>query len=476
MGDDLPQGRRAAPLALLLPAIWAAALAAAPARPAEPGAGSARSKEQLARRLADERAAVAQLAQKEGTILGRLSELERQIEIEGRAWRSALARLRIAQSRLDTAAVRVRTAEDRVEKATVAVGPRLLARYRLGREAYIRFLLGSRSISDVLRRKRLYSALLEADAASLGELRFLAVGARAGRDELGAARDDLARSVEAEQERRAALEVRTSTQRKLLVSVQQEKALHLQALRELEEAARALTSHLHELQRADHGHPPAARLPAPTSTPPATPATSAETSGSPAAAASTSTAAEEAPRAAAARPAEPEIRNAKGKLLFPVEAGTVEVRFGRARDPRFGTVTLQRGLDIRAAEGSRVRAVHGGRVAHSGWFKGYGNLVILDHGQGLFSLYAHLGELGRAQGDEVSRGEALGTVGDTGSLKGPYLYFELRDGQTPLDPARWLAQQQRPQAVSTARSQAASTARSQAASTARSQAPSTARK
>src|SRR5262249_32750822 len=126
-------------------------------------------------------------------------------------------------------------------------------------------------------------------------------------------------------------------------------------------------------------------------------------------------------------------------LLFPVEGGRVEVRFGRRRDPRFGTITLQRGIDVRAPEGTLVHAVHDGRVAFSGWLKGYGNLVVLDHGDSFFSLMAHLATLSRGEGDEVRTGEGVGTVGDTGSLKGAYLYFELRQGQKPLDPQRWLA-------------------------------------
>jgi septal ring factor EnvC (AmiA/AmiB activator) len=148
--------------------------------------------------------------------------------------------------------------------------------------------------------------------------------------------------------------------------------------------------------------------------------------------------------AVGARPVEPAIKSVRGKLLFPVEVGRIEARFGRTIDKRFGTVTLQRGVDIRSPEGTPVHAVHGGAVVHSGWFRGYGNLVILDHGAGWFSLYAHLSTLDRAVGDVVSRGEPLGSVGETGSLKGSYLYFELRDGQKPLDPERWLGRTRKP--------------------------------
>jgi septal ring factor EnvC (AmiA/AmiB activator) len=81
-----------------------------------------------------------------------------------------------------------------------------------------------------------------------------------------------------------------------------------------------------------------------------------------------------------------------------------------------------------------------GRVVHAGWFKGYGNLIIVDHGGGYHTLVAHLATMRTAMGEDVEAGEVLGTVGDSGSLKGPYLYFELREKGKPVDPRPWLAE------------------------------------
>jgi septal ring factor EnvC (AmiA/AmiB activator) len=114
------------------------------------------------------------------------------------------------------------------------------------------------------------------------------------------------------------------------------------------------------------------------------------------------------------------------------------VGFGRVTDPRFKTVTLQNGVDIAAPAGAPVRAVAAGRVVHAGWFKGYGNLIIVDHGEGFHSLVAHLASMQTAMGEEVAAGAVLGTVGDSGSLKGPYLYFEVRERGRPVDPRVWL--------------------------------------
>jgi murein hydrolase activator len=356
---------------------------------------SAAARRERAAQVAKEREIAEQLAGREATVLGKLAEAERQVDVEARAHRAAQARLRAAELRLSGAEARSRKTEAELDAATTAAAPRLLTRYRLGREGYLRFLLGAQSIPDLLRRRRLFDALLEADLDPLLRLRARASAAKAARDELARVRDEEASAAAEEAEKRAALEAHAAQQRRLLASVQDDKAVHEQAARELEEAARALAGEVRELQQT-----PAPARPAPD---------------------------------------EPPMPRMRRKLLFPVESGRIEARFGRSVDERYGTVTLQRGIDVRCDEGTEVRAIHAGRIVHAGWFHGYGNLIIVDHGDGYFSLMAHLATLARAKGDEVRRGDVVGTVGDSGSLKGAYLYFELRQGQTPLDPELWLS-------------------------------------
>jgi septal ring factor EnvC (AmiA/AmiB activator) len=371
-------------------------------------ASAPRTLPDVQQRLSEERSAAQKLAGRESTLLGRLADLERQIEMESRGLRAAQARLSDSTARLASSEARAKQAEEEVARAAGVLEPRLFARYRLGREGYLRFLLGSKSIADVLRRKHLFNALLEADLDALAVLRSNVDGAKAARDELAAARTDLQQSVKAESERKVALQERVEQQRQLLASVQREKALHEQAVRELEDAENALQSKLADIE-AQKPPPPALIAPE----------IRLHTS----------------------------IRKARGKLGFPLAKGRIEVHFGRTTDPRFGTITLQRGLDLRAPQGTPVRAVWDGKVVHAGWFKGYGNLIIVDHGDGVFSLMAHLDQLQRAVGDAVRRGDEVGTVGDTGSLKGAYLYFELRDRQKPLDPERWLSRNRKAPAL-----------------------------
>jgi len=95
-------------------------------------------------------------------------------------------------------------------------------------------------------------------------------------------------------------------------------------------------------------------------------------------------------------------------------------------------------IDIEAPEGTEFKAVYPGTVLYTGWFKGYGNMIILDHGHGYYTLYAHASAIQVREGETVRQGQVIGQVGETGSLAGPRLYFEVRSQGQPEDPQRWL--------------------------------------
>jgi septal ring factor EnvC (AmiA/AmiB activator) len=128
-----------------------------------------------------------------------------------------------------------------------------------------------------------------------------------------------------------------------------------------------------------------------------------------------------------------------GRVPDPIEGGIVRLGFGRVVDPEFGTETVRNGIEFEAPLGTPVRAVGDGRVLFAGWFRGYGQIVILDHGDRSVTVSGNLDELAVQAGDAVRRGENIGTVGQTGSLRGPGLYFEIRHAGTPVDPRPWLA-------------------------------------
>ena len=126
---------------------------------------------------------------------------------------------------------------------------------------------------------------------------------------------------------------------------------------------------------------------------------------------------------------------AKGKLPWPT-AGKLAHRFGQDRS---GGLLKWQGIFIDAPEGTPVTAVHPGRVAYSDWFRGFGLLTIIDHGNGFMSLYAHSDVLYKQIGDTVTAGETIATTGRSGGQTESGLYFEIRSNGTAIDPLVWLS-------------------------------------
>jgi septal ring factor EnvC (AmiA/AmiB activator) len=202
----------------------------------------------------------------------------------------------------------------------------------------------------------------------------------------------------------------------LLASVREEKAGHLATIKELEQSAKELQALIARLQTEEERQRRSGR---------------------------TASRREPSRETPAGRDDTPDIQDdgrfsrLKGKLPWPA-VGSLLSTFGRQEHPRFHTVTFNRGIGIAAPEGRDFVAVADGEVIYADWFKGYGRLIILDHGGGYFTLYAHAAEIWSRSGDNVTRGQVIGKVGDTGSLEGPQLYFELRHKGKPQDPLAWL--------------------------------------
>lgn len=126
----------------------------------------------------------------------------------------------------------------------------------------------------------------------------------------------------------------------------------------------------------------------------------------------------------------------KGRLPWPVN-GKVVIPYGSHNDPRFNTPVFRNGIYIETRDDS-VKAVSRGKVVFADWFKGYGNLLIINHGEGYHTLYANLAETFLKVGDIIKINETVGRVGESGVFNAPSLYFELRYKGKPLDPAQWL--------------------------------------
>lgn len=131
------------------------------------------------------------------------------------------------------------------------------------------------------------------------------------------------------------------------------------------------------------------------------------------------------------------IRPWKGVLDWPARGALTET-FGRHRHPRFDVWTISNGVALALPAGTPVMAVYGGKAVYAQWLAEYGNLVILDHGDGVFTLYAWLQSVSVASGSYVPVGSRIGSAGTGPGREEPGLYFEVRDQQKASDPVEWL--------------------------------------
>lgn len=132
----------------------------------------------------------------------------------------------------------------------------------------------------------------------------------------------------------------------------------------------------------------------------------------------------------------------KGKLLWPAD-GKIAIPYGSHKDPQFDTPIFRNGIHIQTDSAGDARAVYGGKVIFAEWFKGFGQLVIINHGSGYHTLYGNLSEIFSKVGDIIKENQVIGKIGISGVLNAQGIYFEIRYKGKPLDPAQWLKKKKR---------------------------------
>ncbi|MBW2390506.1 MAG: peptidoglycan DD-metalloendopeptidase family protein [Deltaproteobacteria bacterium] len=333
----------------------------------------------------------------ERKIFDRLEEIDRKIDqLTGQV---AQARGDAERARASLAETVEREAEAAVqlERTRGAMSRRVVALYKTGEVGPLRVLFASNSLPELLGRASILRKLLEHDSSLVKrfrrEYRALEV-ARSEAKERALARDETAQRLET---RSSQLVGERGTKTALLARVRSDRTMERALLVELENAARALEAKLVALGETSR-------------------------------------------RSVSGLDAS-HFESQKGTLLSPIQGpihDKVASGFGRVVDAEFHTETFNKGVEFEVALGDSVRAVAFGEVRFAGWFRGYGKIVILDHGNQYFTVSGHLADLYVEVGQTVDRGDTLATAGDSGSLTGARLYFEVRRGSEPLDPVEWL--------------------------------------
>jgi septal ring factor EnvC (AmiA/AmiB activator) len=271
---------------------------------------------------------------------------------------------------------------------------RLVALYRLGGLSYVRMLLALEGDRNPIEAMSMLSYLVSRDSRLVTRFQSTQRQLAGQQLELADRREKLRRTRLIVEQRRQAVAAAVAQKQVVLARLRTEESGATQQLAALEEKARRLQRLIDTLSAQKRGLAP------PT-----------------------------------------DIRSVQGALAWPVEGKIVE-RFGRQRNPKFATYTTNNGLKIEAAPGTQVRAVFQGTVLFSQWFKGYGNLIILDHGNRVFSLYGNLKQSGVTVGDRIASGQSIAGVGESdealAGVANGYLYFEIRQDNHPEDPQKWL--------------------------------------
>jgi septal ring factor EnvC (AmiA/AmiB activator) len=332
------------------------------------------------------RGELADLRERESGLLGEVTRLSAELRLKEAEAAEAQARLGEVERRAAERDADLRRVEAALAERLRYLRLRLREVYKAGPQgALARSLDGG---NDALAAMRYATWLGERDARRLKEYRELRARASAEREALAVEREALAALREETETARRALEGKRAERARLLDAIRSDREKHQEAIGELEGASREVGRLVDELGR----DAPPPRL---------------------------------------------NVAKFRGLLDWP-SPGRVAVPFGPRTHPRFKTTVPHPGVEIAAEAGDDIRAIFEGRVLFASNLQGYGLTAIVDHGGGIVSVYAHASVLLVSKGQDVGKGERIGKVGDSGSLEGPGLYFEIREAGKPVDPRHWL--------------------------------------
>jgi septal ring factor EnvC (AmiA/AmiB activator) len=331
-------------------------------------------------------------ARKETSILSSLARINLNKSIVERELAAQNVELERGRAELAAIQANIRTLRSGIERERVSMERTLVTLYKFGRVDFFQFLLQARDIETYAAESKHLSLLArgqdEIVAGYLATLEEL----RAAESALESKQADLAVMARAAKLKRQELETEARKNATMVREIRQNRTTYQQTLQELSESAEELQKLMDKIISQEWVLP-AAWVP---------------------------------------------LYERRGRLPWPIE-GPVITAFGFEKNPNFNTVVMNKGVEISPGQGkSLILAVHPGKVVYADYFQGYGNLLIVDHGMTYYTLYGHCSEFLAAVGEMVRAGQPLAVVGDTGSLKGECLYFELRYKTKALDPLQWL--------------------------------------
>jgi septal ring factor EnvC (AmiA/AmiB activator) len=359
---------------------------------------TAKELERIKLEMQEKKKGLKRASRKERSVLADLDKIDRDIQAGSDELLGQQKRLREAERALQEIETSSAAINRELANLKNLYGMRLRALYKMRRSGNA-VVYASDSLGSMVKQVKYLGMIAERDREIIRDYGSVLDRLMQQETEVAKKKGEILGRRQAVEAKKSELETKKLRKSIILARVRQEKNLNEQTLRELEEASASLWTMIKKDERGRR------------------------------------TAKE------ANNPANRHKENgfgSKSRLPWPLE-GPVLTRFGMQRHPQLGTMVFRRGIEIEARDGQAVRAVEGGQVAYADWYKGYGKLVILDHGNGFYTLYGNLSRLDLGKGERVAKGQVIGLTGETGGLKGSKLYFEIRRNGEAQDPIAWLS-------------------------------------
>jgi murein hydrolase activator len=366
------------------------------------GAAANRELEGIRKKIENEKKGLSQLQVKEGSVLDSLGKIQSELDMRNQELKRAKAKLIAVSDELVLKESETQSLDQSIASRLAILSRRSVALYKWHKSGSpLAILNGDVSVSALLQRRKYLETALSFDHQLLLKLQQESDHQEILRRELATTKQELDEEQRALATTKQAVRREAEKKRVLLASLRQQKGTRLRLLREMEAAAARLEKVIEEISKRALNKPRE-------TPPPRSPGTGLEA--------------------------------LRGKMEWPVR-GKVIAPFGKFRHPEFAAEIVRKGIDIDAPVGEEIRAVEKGTVVYADRFAGYGKMIIIDHGERYYTIYGHLSEILKKTGNEVKRGEVLGKAGDSDSLAGSKLYFEMRKDGHSVDPLPWLRQQ-----------------------------------
>ena len=350
--------------------------------------------EEIEKDLTREREQFQKFGEKESVLLEELSQLEKEITEKRGHLRELQGKLGQTKKALKEREANLRYLENSMLNVEQRLGRRLDAFYRHAKRGFLRTLATSDALDQLRQRIRYLQIIMAGDYELLREISPLQ---KECREQISLAKDEMMEVERLEKEEAttfASLRKNLDRRVALLMRIHREKEFYETAVRELESAAKSLKDTMARLERSQESRQ---RVDLPVN-----------------------------------------FARSMGKLPLPIGGKIVKEGRHPGSGPRSGSQDGQKGIYIEGPSGAEVKAVFPGRVEFSGQLKGYGEMIILNHGSRYFTISARLSKRNKKEGEMVKAGEVIGFLGPSDGINLPKLYFEIRLGENPLDPAKWV--------------------------------------